>query len=85
MEVQQEFGDEVVFIGVPGLSNDADAKAQFLNQTGANPFAHVSEGSALWDRFGVGEQRTYVYLNNDGTWETSGYGSLRERRCSADS
>ncbi len=77
MEVQQEFGDAVLFIGVPGLSDNASSKAQFLDQTGANSFAHVADGTELWDRFGVDEQRTYVYLNDDGTWQTTGYGSLR--------
>jgi hypothetical protein len=78
VEVEKEFGDQVVFVGVPGLSNDADAKAQFINATGTNSFANVADGSELWDRFGVSTQRTYVYLDDDGTWRTSGYGSLRE-------
>ena len=30
----------------------------------------------IWERFGVSEQRTYVYIDDDGSWRTAGYGSL---------
>ncbi len=60
------------------MSGDVDEKAEFLDETGANTFPNVIEGDAIWDRFDVKQQRTYVYLNDDGTWRTAGYGSLRE-------
>lgn len=65
-------------MGVPGRSDDVDAKARFLDDTGANTFANIIDGDDIWARFGVTEQNTYVYINNDGTWSTARYGSLRE-------
>jgi len=52
--------------------------ASFLDETGANTFANLTAGQDVWDRFGVTRRSTYVYINDDGTWRTSGYGSLRD-------
>ena len=30
----------------------------------------------IWQRFGVTQQRTYVLINDDGSFERTGYGSL---------
>ena len=30
----------------------------------------------LWDRFGVRQQHTYVFIDDDGTTRTTGYGRL---------
>lgn len=79
MEVQEEFGDQVRFIGVPSLSSDLGAMDAFVAETGTDGFAQVPDvDGVIWNQFGVSEQRTYVYINDDGTWETSGYGSLRD-------
>ncbi len=78
MEVEAEFGDQVLFVGVPGLSNDDASKAAFLDETGANTFPNLLAGDAVWEHFGVRQQRTYVYLNDDGTFEQAPYGNLRE-------
>ena len=51
----------------------------FVNEQGVGAIQHVDDPSAeLWTRFGVTRQRTYVYINDDGTFEQSGYGSLLE-------
>lgn len=63
---------------MPGLSGETAAKAGFLDDTGANTFPNVIEGDVIWDKFGVTAQRTYVYINDDGTWRTATYGTLRE-------
>ena len=39
---------------------------------------HVDDpAQELWTRFGVTNQSTYVYINDDGTTRTTGYGNLR--------
>ena len=51
----------------------------FVNAQGVGAFQHVDDPSAeLWTRFGVSQQRTYIYINDDGTVTQTGYGSLRE-------
>ncbi len=50
---------------------------EFIEDTGVEGFPHLDNADDVWDRFGVTRQRTYVYINDDGTWRTSGYGSLR--------
>ncbi|MEL6985334.1 MAG: hypothetical protein AAFO29_23075 [Actinomycetota bacterium] len=76
MEVQQRYADQVRFVGVPGLSNET-AMAQFVEETGTGAFPHMpdTEGD-LWQIFGVLEHRTYVYINDDGTFRLGNYGDL---------
>lgn len=75
MSVQQQFGSQVRFVGVPGLAGSSDF-GPFINQHGASGFAHIENGDDLWRRFGVTMQRTYVVINDDGTWRRTGYGNL---------
>ena len=78
MEVQQQYCDQVTFIGVPGLA-DQESMLEFIERTGVESLEHVpDETSGLWERFGVTRQRTYVLLNDDGTFEVTGYGSLEQ-------
>ena len=66
----------MVFIGVPGLS-DAESHREFVNATGVGAFPHVDDQSQeLWDRFGVTQQRTYVLIDDDGSFRLTGYGNL---------
>lgn len=48
----------------------------FIDENGVDGFTHLDDATEIWERFGVTQQRTYVYINDDGTWETAGYGSL---------
>ncbi len=76
MEVQRNYGDQVQFIGVPA-SSSAESIGLFITQTGIGGFPHVpDDASMLWDRFGVSSQRTYIFINDDGTLEVTGYGQL---------
>lgn len=78
MGVEQEFGDQVHFIGVPSLTNDVTAIEQFAADTGSAAFLNIPDlDGLLWNNFGVREHRTYVLINDDGTWSLSGYGNLR--------
>ncbi len=77
MEVSNEFGDDVTFVGIPGLS-DVDAMARFVEETGTDGFVHLPDPDGeLWRRFDVREHRTYILVNDDGTLEAAGYGDLR--------
>lgn len=75
MEVQQQFGEDVRIVGVPGLSN-IEAMQNFVSSNGVDSLVHLNDGGELWERFGVTEQRTYVYINDDGTSMRATYGSL---------
>lgn len=77
MEVREQFGDDVEIIGVPGLSSDVDAMIEFVESTGSGGVTHVLDQTGeIWAQFGVTQQRTYVYVNDDGEQQIAGYGSL---------
>ena len=75
MSVQSQFGSQVRIIGVPGLAGSSDF-GPFINRHGATGFSHIENGDDIWRRFGVTMQRTYVVINDDGTWRRTGYGNL---------
>ncbi|MEM7096456.1 MAG: hypothetical protein AAF567_25860 [Actinomycetota bacterium] len=76
MSVQQQFGNQVRFVGVPGLAA-FEEMGPFVSRHGASAFPHIPDpGGEIWRRFGVVQQRTYVVINDDGTWRRTGYGNL---------
>ena len=75
MEVQEQFGEDVRIIGVPGLS-DVTSMEEFIARHGIESVPQLNDNGELWERFGVLEQRTYVFVNDDGSTEITGYGSL---------
>ncbi len=78
MEVEQKYGDQVTFIGLPSLA-DLDDIDEFIAETGTSHIQQLPDiEGEVWRQFGVTRQRTYVYINDDGTWRQSGYGSLQE-------
>ena len=78
MEVQEIYRGQVQFIGIPSLSDAAEMRA-FIEETGVTGFPHIADvDGEIWERFGVVAQRTYVYIDDDGEWRQSGYGSLLE-------
>ncbi len=78
MAAQERFGDQVRFIGVPGLATEEEART-FIAAQGVGGLPHLDdEGGWVWDRFGVTQQRTYVFANDDGTLRITGYGSLED-------
>lgn len=51
----------------------------FVSEQGVGGLQHVDDpNTELWSRFGVTQQRTYVFINDDGSFRLSGYGSLIE-------
>lgn len=62
---------------MPSLSSEIEFMLEFVDDTGSSAFPHIPDiEGEIWDRFDVTRQRTYVYLNDDGTWIQAGYGSL---------
>ena len=77
MEVRSEYGDDVEIIGIPGRSSDIESMRRFVEMTGSDDITHlVDVDGELWDRFGVRSQRTYVFVDDDGTQRRAGYGNL---------
>ena len=78
MEVEQQYGDQVRFVGVPGLASETSMR-DFVATTGTDGFDHIPDvDGEIWERFDVREQRTYVFIDDDGSWRTAGYGSLAQ-------
>jgi len=78
VEVQEQFSDDITIIGVPSLAG-ADDYPEFISSTGTDVIAHIpDEAGVIWERFGITQQRTYVYIEDDGITEISGYGSLAD-------
>ena len=51
----------------------------FVDRNGVDIVDHIPDGDGvIWERFGITEHRAYVLINDDGTWEETGYGSLEE-------
>ena len=65
-------------MGVPGLAGVSDMEA-FVARHGAAGFSHVLDDGEVWRRFGVTSQRTYILINDDGTWTRTGYGGLESQ------
>ncbi|MEM9565476.1 MAG: hypothetical protein AAGA93_22830 [Actinomycetota bacterium] len=74
--MQQRYGDQVRFVGVPGLA-EPESMARFVSDTGSGAFPHIPDGDGvIWERFGVTQQRTYIFINDDGTVRRASYGNL---------
>ena len=63
---------------MPGLAGVSDMEG-FIARHGAGGFPHLANESEIWRRFGVTQQRTYVLINDDGTWQRTGYGGLESQ------
>ena len=78
MEVEQRYGDQVRFVGVPGLDSPTSMR-DFVASTGTSSIVHIpDEDGEIWSRFGIEQQRTYVFIDDDGSWRSAGYGSLED-------
>ena len=81
--MQQQFGDQVNFIGVAGRDDLRDMEG-FITEFGVGGFDHLAdEDSEIWTAFGVTSQPAFVFINDGVPSETliSGLGleGLTER------
>lgn len=76
MEVQQTYGDQVTFIGMPGLAA-VDSMQVFVEENEVEGIPHVPDASGeLWESFDITQQRTYIFIDDDGSMRVGGYGQL---------
>ncbi len=65
--MQREFGEEVTIVGVAGR-DEMPAIVAFVEDLGVGEFPHaVDSGGDLWRAYGVTNQPSFVFLNDDGT------------------
>ena len=77
MELQQQFGEDVVFIGVPQPGESVESNAGFIEGTGSGDIVHIQDDDGIiWARFGVAARQTYVLVDNDGTTQTIDFDEL---------
>ena len=75
MEVKEQFGDDITIIGVPGLADPGTFEG-FIQDTGTDVIPHILDDGAIWNRFGIRSQSTYVYVDDDGSSRSTGFGNL---------
>lgn len=52
---------------------------EFITDRAVTTFDHVPDvDGSIWESFGITQHRSYVLINDDGTQEITGYGSLEE-------
>ena len=69
-EVAAEFEGRVTVLGVPGRG-EVDAMQDFVSDTATGGFTHVVDADgALWTRFGVVAQPTFVFVDSGGQMQT---------------
>ena len=61
---------------MPGFASAEDFP-EFIANSGTGTISHIEdETQEIWNRFGITQQSTYVYINDDGTFQQAGYGNL---------
>lgn len=65
--MQREYGDEVSIVGVAGR-DEMPAIVAFVDDLDVGGFPHaVDSGGDLWRAYGITNQPSFVFLNDDGT------------------
>ena len=65
-------------MGIGGQAPGGDF-ASFVAGTGTDGFTQlVDESGELWERFGTGSRSTFMFLDDDGTFELTSYGVIGE-------
>ncbi len=72
--MHQERGDEIAFLGMAGLA-DLGPVEDFVAQHGVDGFPHAYDAEGeIWQRFGTIGRSSFVFIDDDGTMEITGYG-----------
>lgn len=57
----------------------------FVDDTGTGALVHLDdERGDLWSRFGTGGRSTFLFVNDDGSYELTTYGSVDQARLEAE-
>jgi len=68
VELEQQFGADVQFIGVPEPSDDVETNLDFINDTGSGAITHLQDPEGqIWSDFGVARRQTYILITADGS------------------
>lgn len=81
--MHEQYGDEVLFVGVAGRSDEASVD-NFIAETGVGGFTHAfDEDGSVWAEFGVVSQPSFAFIDAEGNTEVEfgrqGEDSLTER------
>ncbi|MEK9525347.1 MAG: hypothetical protein VWZ83_02980, partial [Acidimicrobiaceae bacterium] len=75
--MQQQFEGRARIIGVASRDSIEQMEA-FVADTGVDTFPHVTDiDGDVWEFYGIGSQPAFVFINDDGTFDTR-LGSLDE-------
>lgn len=68
--MQEQFEGQIQIIGVAGR-DELSAMESFVNDLGVGDFPHVAnEDLEIWFQYEVRSQPAFVFINDDGTFET---------------
>lgn len=66
------------FVGIGGQAPGAEL-APFIEATGTDGFPQLDdEAGELWQKFGTEGRSTFMFINDDGTFELTSYGVVDE-------
>ncbi len=72
-DMQDEFGTKVNLLGVAGLG-DAGAMKEFVTEGQVGDVTHLNDqAGAVWKKFKITEQSTYVFIDRDGKVLSKGW------------
>lgn len=79
--MQDQYEGQIQIIGV--ASRDGiEQMENFVAQTGVTNFPHAADDDGdIWEFYDIGSQPSFVFINDDGTYETL-LGALGEDRLS---
>ncbi len=68
---------DVTFVGVAGLSSDAEGMRRFVDQNGVSDLRHVADtDGSVYTRFGISQQHSFVLVSAEGEVDSvTAYGS----------
>ncbi|MGI9596033.1 MAG: hypothetical protein ACR2QK_07720 [Acidimicrobiales bacterium] len=77
--VEAQYGDQVQFVGIGGQAQRESEFTRFIEGTGTGDFPQLEDISGeLWQRFGTGGRSTFMFVNDDGSFELTSYGVVDE-------
>jgi hypothetical protein len=70
----------VTFLGIGGQA-EAEEMQPFIDRTGTDGFTHlVDEDGSLWSQFGADIRSSFLFIDDDGSVQRTGYGEMDEDR-----
>jgi hypothetical protein len=70
----------VTFLGIGGQA-EADEMAGFIERTGTDGFTQlIDEDGSLWSQFGADIRSSFLFVDDDGSVQRTGYDEMTEDR-----